>query len=143
MRPIKKLNLWPYSYFLIILLTFGCTSDKKEKTPGVDIQFIGAKALKNVKPGQVIVFNMLFRNDEGKVITDTQLMDELVVIKYNDSIWDKSGLFYQALKRMGEGDSAIFTIPAANFYNKAGQELPKILEEGDSLTFQLKVLELK
>ena len=51
--------------------------------------------------------------------------------------------YYQALKRLGEGDSAIFTIPAVNFYNKAGQELPAILEKNDSLTFQIKVVEVK
>jgi len=143
MKPTKKLNLQQCSIFLILLLTFGCAFDKTEETSEIEIRFVGSKALKNVKPGQVIEFNMLFHDDEGKVITDTQIMDELVVIKHNDSIWNKSGLFYQALKRMGEGDSAVFTIPAANFYNKSGQELPEILDDGDSLTFQLKILAVK
>jgi len=136
MIPIKKLRLLLFS----IIVFYGCTFSD-DQLP--EIQFIGKRASIGVRDGQVVTFHMLYKTRSNQVIADTRLMDGPISIICKDSLWQHSGLFYQTLLQMGEGDSAIFAIPAKNFYNNAGEPVPEILNQDDSLYFQVRIESVK
>lgn len=136
MRPIKKLRLLLFSIFLI----YGCTYSD-DQLP--EMQFIGKRASIGIRDGQVVTFHMLYKTLNNRVIADTRLMDGPISIICKDSVWQHSGSFYQALQQMGEGDSAIFVIPAKDFYRNAGEPVPEILNQDDSLHFQVRVESVK
>lgn len=138
MKLIRKLRPLLFS----TIICYSCSSPEKTKDIP-SLHFVGSRASQPVEDGQIVTFNMCYKNKDKQVIADTRLMDGPVTIVCNDSIWQQSGLFYQALKQMGSGDSANFNIPAVNFYEKSGQELPPILNKEDSLYFQVKIENIK
>lgn len=138
MKPTRKLKLLLFSVLLI-----GACTNAENSIHLPEITFIGKQADVKVQEGDVITFHLLYKNDEGKLIANTRMMDGPVSIVRKDSIWQRSGLFYQVLGQLGEGDSVVFDLPANNFYEGAGEPLPKILDENDSLYFQLKVINVK
>ncbi|MFW5759367.1 MAG: FKBP-type peptidyl-prolyl cis-trans isomerase [Cyclobacteriaceae bacterium] len=137
MKPIRRLNLLLFS-----LLIISCTTaENVSQVP--EVKFIGETSGKKIQEGQIVTFHMLYKTLHDQVLADTKLMGGPVSIIRDDSIWQKSGMFYQALRQMGEGDSANFIIPANNFYTKSGETLPDILNEDDSLFFQVKIISIK
>ena len=98
------------------------TTFQKTET-GLNFRII--KKEKGVEPqdGQMLVLNMLYRTEDGKVLYTTEEQGFPLSLQYNDSMKKKDGGFLEAVGMLQEGDSMIFEISAKTLLNENFDQL--------------------
>ncbi|MGK7394818.1 MAG: hypothetical protein ACNS62_09595 [Candidatus Cyclobacteriaceae bacterium M3_2C_046] len=137
MRPIRKSNLPDLLLIFLFLKLISCQSpsETKEQTGKLDISYIQDIPSAPLQPGQILKINMMYQNEADSVIADSKLLGGPFFMQFIDSVWQRSGLVYQAIRQMTEGDSITFQVPAQDFYHITAQDsVPGHLKDTD-LTF--------
>lgn len=119
----------------IIIVAQACQQNEKlgKLAGGMEYEFItkteGGQVPEN---GEFIALNILVKNSNDSVITDSKEMGIPVLLK-KDSLWGTTEKFQDCFNLMAKGDSAIFKMPAnALFLN----QLPPGIDSSSTMIVQ-------
>lgn len=125
---------------LLISLITACNSNNfKIHSSGLEYNFI-IENKGNVKPvlGDIIVLKMSYTDDVGNIIEESAYFKTKLKKSSHDG-----GSIEDAISLMHKGDSAIFKINTADFYQYSKkQRLPQNLLNTNKLTFHLKLIDI-
>lgn len=139
-----KLNLFIIPVFFLGIILFGsaCSNDKEFQTTdsGLTYKFIEKGEGDKAEEGEVYMINMMYSDENDSVIANSSFDGGMFPIRYEQEAWENGGMIYSAIGMMGKGDSAVFKIPATDFFVKsAGSSIPPGIDSASSLNFYIGV----
>lgn len=124
------------------LLTFSCNRKEKDgfqaTENGLRYRFIEQMKGRKPKPGDIMRVHLLYRDVKGRVLYNSVELGDAFVIQLTEPSF-KGGL-EEGFAMMGEGDSAMFLLPADSVFDKMFRRvMPPSVNKGDLLTFEVRL----
>ncbi len=132
-----------YRVWWILLFAVGlgaaCNSNKFEKTgDGLLYRFIERKNGRRAAMGELLQLHLCYRDAKGKVLFDSKKLGTEFIVQVVPPTF--IGGLEGGFAMMGEGDSAVFSIPADSVFEKTFHEtLPPSVNKGDYLSFEVRL----
>ena len=116
MNPIKNLP-----YFLVLVVTvlifysiITNTRSVQTTSSGIEVNYFKKGEGKNLEDGEIIIFNLVYKDHEGTELLRKVGDDPVVLMK--DSTWEYNGIIYEVINLLKKGDSVTFDISTEDFY---------------------------
>jgi FKBP-type peptidyl-prolyl cis-trans isomerase len=140
----KKSNFFSLFILSIVFLTScGGDGEYQNTDSGLNYKFVNQTEGEKAEEGEIYLLNMTYKdaNDSTLVSSDDRM--GTFPVKFEKATWDEGGMIYEALSMMGKGDSAIFQIPARDFFTKTVRDsIPEGIDKESSLTFYIGVQDI-
>lgn len=128
--------------FLLMIGLFASCKKKDEylvTANGLKYRFIEKKNGRHPHSGELMRMHLKYRDTKDKVLYDSQVMGENFILQLTAPTF--VGGIEEGFAMMGEGDSAIFLVPADSIFDKTfRQVLPPSVNKGDMLKFEVRML---
>lgn len=131
----------------ITLLCFGflavaCKGKKKDdfqvSANGLRYRFIEQLKGRKPQPGDIMRVHLLYRDVKGRVLYNSIELGDAFVLQLTEPSF-KGGL-EEGFQMMGEGDSAVFLLPADSVFDKMFRRvMPPSVNKGDLLSFEVRL----
>jgi FKBP-type peptidyl-prolyl cis-trans isomerase FkpA len=125
------------AFAFLIVIVASCSN---KKTPnGLEYTMLADSSGENGKIGDLVVFDLIFKNSKDSVIQNTFITGQPTVVEIMQPTY--KGCFYEAFQFLSEGDSAVFKVQADSFFLKTLGEsvVPKNINPKEIMTFTVKV----
>ncbi|MDQ3536853.1 MAG: FKBP-type peptidyl-prolyl cis-trans isomerase [Bacteroidota bacterium] len=143
MLKVKKIGLFVIG---VALMMQACNNQNKEfETTNSGLEYKFVRKGEGTKPakGQVMTLNMTIKDPKDSLIWNSDDAGQAVPIQYMDSIPEGAGLIEEGFTMLSKGDSAIFKVPAKNFYEKTSRSaVPPYMDSSAVLTFNIGVVDV-
>mgnify|MGYP000676884402 CR=1 FL=1 len=130
-------------FFLCFALIFAsCGKNNFERTgDGLLYRFIERKNGRNARVGELMKMHLRYRDAKGKELYDSGELGNDFIVQL--SLPTFIGGLEEGFSMMGEGDSAVFSVPADSVFEKTfHQTLPPSVNKGDFLTFEVRLFKV-
>lgn len=132
---------------LLLVVTFAACSNNphkgfKKNENGLFYRFHEKSNGEKPEPGKLVSLILVYSDDKGEILMDTRTDGAPFVLEFITP--EYPGDIYEAIGMMSVGDSASFIIDAQKFFTLTAKMpmLPEFIEEGSSLTFEMKLVEI-
>jgi FKBP-type peptidyl-prolyl cis-trans isomerase len=134
-----------FIYFSLLftgLLITSCNGKKKDNyqltDSGLRYRFIEQMKGRKPQPGDIMRVHLLYRDVKGRVLYNSNELGDAFVLQLTEPSF-KGGL-EEGFALMGEGDSAIFLLPADSVFDKMFKRvMPPSVNKGDLLSFEVRL----
>lgn len=131
---------------LILIAAIGvqaCNQDKFETTEsGLEYKFIREGEGPKPEDGQILTLNMTYTDPNDSVPFNSADFGSVMPMQYNDSIFGTMGMVYEGFAMLKKGDSLVFRVPAAEFYESLQQPKPDSIKPESQYTFNVGVVDV-
>ena len=128
--------------FVFVLLITGFLSCKKDgfsvTSSGLKYDFIEVKNGRKPVVGEMMRLSLKYKDKNNKVLYESDVLGDAFVLQLSKPTF--TGGIEEGFGMMGEGDSAIFLLPADSIFDKTfHQVLPPSVSKGDFLRFEVRM----
>ncbi|MBP7166759.1 MAG: FKBP-type peptidyl-prolyl cis-trans isomerase [Bacteroidia bacterium] len=128
---------------ILLMVSLFASCKKKDEylvtANGLKYRFIEQKNGRHPHSGELMRMHLKYRDTKDKVLYDSQVMGENFILQLTAPTF--VGGIEEGFAMMGEGDSAIFLVPADSIFDKTfRQVLPPSVNKGDMLKFEVRML---
>ncbi len=103
---------------------------------GLEVQHVEQTEGREKNNGDFMFFNMKYTTDTDSVLFDTDERGGAVPIPFDSAQWKEAGVIYEAFSLCKEGDSIVFSVPAADlFENTFKQPVPAGINKDSNIKF--------
>lgn len=134
---MRKLGINLFVCAIVGLAACGQQNEEGFETTDSGLQYKYIKEGNGEKPetGKVVAINMSWKTADDSVQFPAPGQEPLAVLKIDST---NSGMIYEGLKMLQEGDSATFRIPAKDFFeNTLMAQVPAEIDSTSMLTFDI------
>ncbi len=143
MHTIFKFRLLMISsFFVVSMLYISCKNERYQLTSGgLKYRFIEQKNGRKPKPGDLMRMHLNYLNSRDSILYDSDELGDAFVLQLTPPTF--SGGLEEGFSMMGEGDSAIFLVPADSVFIKTfNQSLPPHIKKGEWLHFRVRMIKV-
>ncbi|MDQ3394929.1 MAG: FKBP-type peptidyl-prolyl cis-trans isomerase [Bacteroidota bacterium] len=109
---------------------------------GLEYKFVRTGEGEKPANGQIVTLNVIIKDPKDSILFNSIEKGQPVPIQYTDSIPPGAGLLEEGFTLLKKGDSAIFRIPAKNFYEKTSRtSVPQGVDSSAVLTVNVGVVD--
>lgn len=134
-----KSTLLNNALLCVVLLLSSCSSDGFKVTEtGLKYKIIEKK--NGIRPvtGQMLRMHLRYIDKTGKELYNSAVLGDAFVLELTDPTF--VGGLEEGFAMLGEGDSAVFMVPADSVFEKTFQQpIPARIEKGDWLRFEVRL----
>ncbi|MEQ9424115.1 MAG: FKBP-type peptidyl-prolyl cis-trans isomerase [Cyclobacteriaceae bacterium] len=133
---MKNLNWKLWGLAFVIM---ACSSENTIKTEsGVEVTYIEEGEGITPNHGEVMLINMYYNDDTGKDLYNTDSVGGAVPIRFDTANWKEAGMLYEVISLLREGDSIHFNLPILDLFTKSfGQPVPDSLADAKQVSFRV------
>ncbi|MCF6366500.1 MAG: FKBP-type peptidyl-prolyl cis-trans isomerase [Bacteroidales bacterium] len=137
------MNLIKIVFFVsaIILLLFSCDNSEsyKKHESGFEYKIITKENTNlTVKEDEILDLKLRYFNQNDSLIFDSETLPGKFRVQVLNP--ETGGLFQEAITMLNIGDSAVFLIPAQNFYKETmKKQIPNFVKKDETFKFEVKI----
>lgn len=142
MNQRRIINITCWFAGLLLVSVFSCTNDGYSvSNTGLKFRFVEEKEGRKPQTGDMMRLHLKYKDKDGKTLYDSGILGEAFVLELTAPTF--SGGIEEGFAMMGEGDSALFMVPADSVFHKTfQQEMPPQINKGDFLYFEVRLIKV-
>lgn len=138
----KSIFVSKISFSVLIILALYACSNSTETRSGVKVNFLKKGGGEEVKGGNYLLVNMLFKDQKDSVWKDTKKEGNPVIIQSMDSV-AKGDMTNEVFHLLKKGDSVTFQVSAKNLFERTLRSpLPPTADSTTQFTFHVGLVDV-
>lgn len=127
----------------ISVLTIACSKERTTES-GVKVKIVEEGDGTPLEDSTILRMNMKYVNANGNEHWNSDKAGGPIAMQYLKEVWSTLGPMYEAMETLNVGDSGVFDISVAEFYENSmkGAAIPDSLDSASNMTFYVKIVSM-